>query len=307
MARRNGLVRYSTARTHITTLTAESLEKYLSSELRERIPDLASYQGPFQTGWAGGESSNRHIATSTVSSGVPVGAAGRTEFWGRPGPREGAEREFQHFMGQVFPTLGSSDYDPDARIRDMDREGVDAHMMVPAGLVGHEDPWVEMEFIRANHRYLNDFCSEYPRRWSLIVVTPHSIEASVDEIKRWGGSSWAVGVQPHLPLDYPLDHPGYGPRSGPPQTRRVSASCTRRSLPGATLGIEICGTTHFWGVWARIHGRQCGLSPPFSRRAESWIAIPTFRFGIPGVRLRMAALLGPPHGRPGGVHGSRGR
>jgi predicted TIM-barrel fold metal-dependent hydrolase len=115
-------------------------------------------------------------------------------------------------MGRVFPTLGSSDHDPEARIQDMDEEGVDVHLMVPAGPVGHEDPWVEMEFIRANHRYLSDFCSDYPHRMkSLIVVTPRAIDASVEEIRRWGRSPWAVGIQPHFPLDYPLDHPEMAP------------------------------------------------------------------------------------------------
>ncbi len=206
---RNGY-RVFDADTHVHA-TAESLDKYLSAELRERLPNLDSYKSPFRTGGAGEklEPPLRNLYRFESRGGW---GGGQNRVLGEAAPREGVEREFQHFMGRVFPTPGSSDYDPDARIRDMDREGVDVHMMVPAGFVGHEDPWVEMEFIRANHRYLDDFCSEYPKRLkSLIVVTPHSIEASVEEIKRWAGSPWAVGVQPHLPLDYPLDHPGMEP------------------------------------------------------------------------------------------------
>jgi predicted TIM-barrel fold metal-dependent hydrolase len=198
------------ADTHVHA-TAESLERYLSSRVRELIPELDSFKSPFRTGWAGEklESPFRHLYRFERRGGW---GGGQNRILGEAGPREGAEREFQHFMGEVFPTPGSSDYDPDARIGDMDREGVDVHMMVPAGLVGHQDPEVEMEFVRANHRYLSDFCSEYPHRLkSLIVVSPRSMDESVEEIKRWAGSPWAVGVQPHLPLDYPIDHPDMDP------------------------------------------------------------------------------------------------
>src|SRR5688572_20914721 len=83
---------------------------------------------------------------------------------GEAGPRQGAEREFQKFMGRDFPTPGGADWDPDVRLRDMDTEGTDVHMMVPAGANGHPDPWVEMEFVRTNHRFLNDFCGRNPQR-----------------------------------------------------------------------------------------------------------------------------------------------
>ena len=37
------------------------------------------------------------------------------------------------------------------------------------------------------------------------------VSGNHDEIRRWADSNWAVGVQPHLPLDYPLDHPDLEP------------------------------------------------------------------------------------------------
>jgi predicted TIM-barrel fold metal-dependent hydrolase len=206
---RNGQRVYD-ADTHVTA-TAETLQQYIGPELRTRVPDLDEHRREFRIGWAGEklEPPFRHLYSFAHRGGW---GAAKPRVLGEAGPREGAEREFQKFMGRKFPTPGSSDWDPDARIRDMDEEGVDVHMMVPPGANGHEDPWVEMEFIRANNRYLNDFCSEYPHRLkSLIAVTPRSIEASVEEIKRWADSSWAVGVQPHLPLDYPLDHPDLEP------------------------------------------------------------------------------------------------
>jgi uncharacterized protein len=144
---------------------------------------------------------------------------GRHQGWGGDKPRvlgeaepRGLDREFQTLMGTRFPTPGGADWDPAVRIKDMDEEGIDVHMMVPAGANGHQDPWVEMEFIRASNRFLDNFTSQYPNRLkSLIAVTPRSIEDSVQEIKRWADSSWAVGVQPHFPVGYPLDHPDMDP------------------------------------------------------------------------------------------------
>jgi predicted TIM-barrel fold metal-dependent hydrolase len=122
------------------------------------------------------------------------------------------EREFQKFMGARFPTYGGGDFDVEARIRDMDEEGVDVQLMVPGGIPSTDDPDLEIEFIRAQHRYLSDFTSKYPHRLkSLIIAGGQRVEESVQEIKKWGGSSWAVGVEPRLALDQPLDHPDLEP------------------------------------------------------------------------------------------------
>src|SRR2546425_12696690 len=45
----------------------------------------------------------------------------------------------------------------------------------------------------------------------MISTNASYIEESVAEIKRWGGSPWAVGVYVNLPGDHPLDHPDLHP------------------------------------------------------------------------------------------------
>src|SRR3989441_759618 len=95
----------------------------------------------------------------------------------------------------------------------MDEEGVDVQLLVnPGGPSGHENRAVNIEFMRAQHRFLDDFCSTYPHRLkSMIGVSANYIEESVEEIKRWSRSPWAVGVYVSLPIDYPLDHPDLHP------------------------------------------------------------------------------------------------
>jgi uncharacterized protein len=206
---RNGYKIYD-ADTHFQA-SAEALEPYLSSRVRELLPNLDDFRVPVRMGLAGEirEEPYRHTHRLPRSIG---GAEGAPRMLGEAAPRPGAQRRFQKFMGTIFPTEGGAGDDAKIRLADMDEEGADVHMMVPAGANDHADPEVEMEFIRAQHRYLDDFCAAAPHRLkSLIVVSARSIEASVAEIKRWGRCPWAAGVQPYFPPGYPLDHPDVEP------------------------------------------------------------------------------------------------
>jgi uncharacterized protein len=205
---RNGYKVYD-ADTHVSP-SVEVFGSYVSKRVRELVPDLDERVAEIKIGWAG------EVREPPYKHSYRLAGAGGG--WGTASPRvlgEGEprrqERHFQHFMGSRFPTEGGDEV-ADIRVADMDTEGVDVHMMVPAGANGHENPEVEMEFIRANHRWLSDFCGEHPSRLkSLIVATGRSVEESVEEIHRYGSEPWAVGVQPYMPLDYPMDHPDNDP------------------------------------------------------------------------------------------------
>lgn len=191
--------------------SAETLEPYLDRELRELVPDLASHLSPIRMGLAGEvrQEPYRH-AYRFPRPGIPP--EGPPRILGEAAPRPGAVRQFQKFMGTRFPTEGGAGDSAEIRLRDMDEEGVDVHMMVPPGANGHENPSVEMGFMRATHRYLDDFCGTSPHRLkSLIVVSARCIDESVQEIRRWARSPWAVGIQPYFPPGYPLDHPEMDP------------------------------------------------------------------------------------------------
>lgn len=87
-------------------------------------------------------------------------------------------------MGEKSPRYGGGDFDVEARIRDMDEEGADVHMMVPGGIPHTDDPDLEMAFIRAQHRYLNDFAGKYPPlRLSLegCIKDQHSEPAAINK------------------------------------------------------------------------------------------------------------------------------
>jgi predicted TIM-barrel fold metal-dependent hydrolase len=130
---------------------------------------------------------------------------------GEAAPQANAERRPQKFMGTKWPAW-DADWEAANRIRDMDEEGVDVQVLVPSVPWGHDNPAVEIEFMRANHRFLDDFCSAYPARLkALLIINAKFIKESVDENKTWGRSAWAVGAWVNLPLDFPLDHPDLHP------------------------------------------------------------------------------------------------
>jgi len=207
---RNGYRIYDTD-TH-SRPSAESIRPYLPASVFERIPDLEEHRTEIRVGMASEKREPPYRHWYRFDRGGGGWGADRPRMLGEAAPRPDAQRERQVFMGSRYPTEGGGDYDPDARLRDMDDEGVDVHFIVHNSSASHPDPELDMEFIRAEHRYLHDFCGRDPHRLkSCLLVTPRAVEASVAEIHRWGRETWAVAIHPQLPLDYPLDHPDLRP------------------------------------------------------------------------------------------------
>ncbi len=189
--------------------SAESLEPFLDPALRQMKADLGLRE--FKTGWAGEEMPEPYTHLYQLGEQGGWGVA-PPRYLGEAGPRPNARRHFQNFQGFKFPTFGGADWDVEARIRDMDEEGVDVHFIVPGAASGHSDPSVDMAMLRSVHRHLDDMCSRHPGRLtSLILASARDIEGSVLEIKRYADSPWAKGIWVSLPLDYPVDHPDLKP------------------------------------------------------------------------------------------------
>lgn len=193
--------------THLES-SAETMERYFDAPMRARLPELAELKEPMR-----------------VSSSGTVPAAGKHQYrlpgrvsyqrlLGQAGPAQTPVRNLGRFNGTVTPTQGAADDRAEARIQDMDREGVDAALMlpgIPANVFASRDIELQLGLIRAEHRMLDDFCGKYPTRLkSLITVSAAAIEQCVEEIRRWGGARWAVGVWP-VTVDKPIDHPDFEP------------------------------------------------------------------------------------------------
>ncbi len=208
---RNGYAVFD-ADTHFQP-SAESILPYLEGEFHDRIAEFEQYKTPVRVGRAGQVMLEpyRHWLRFRRGEGGGWSGANGPRRLGEAGPTT-EERRFQQFMGSRFPTVGTEDFDIDTRIAEMDEEGVDVELMVPSAFGGHEDPRVNMAFIHALHRYLDEVCGRYPSRLkSILQVSGRAVDQSVEEMKRWSKAPWAVAVQVNLPRDLPLDHPDLEP------------------------------------------------------------------------------------------------
>ncbi|MGH7860010.1 MAG: amidohydrolase family protein, partial [Candidatus Binatia bacterium] len=67
--------------------------------------------------------------------------------------------------GRPFREGLAGAWDPHARIRDMDAEGIDVAVLYPTYALGHiEDAELQGAAFRAYNRWLRDYCSAYPKR-----------------------------------------------------------------------------------------------------------------------------------------------
>ena len=201
---KNGLYVYD-ADTHVEP-SAEVLDLYVDPAFRARLDDLKPYRVPIRDSTPGG-SPGRHV--------YRFGQISYRRILGEPAPRETHSGRDTHWMGSKQPRPGVQDDKAADRVADMDDEGVDAHFLIPTAwtsLVGLDDPSLEVGVIRAYHRHMADFSSQFPDRLkSMIVASARDVDAAVQEIREWGKSRWAVAVMPLVTNKLPADHPSLDP------------------------------------------------------------------------------------------------
>ena len=249
---RNGY-RIFDADTHFHA-SAETLEPFLDPILRDMKDELQTRE--FRTGWAGEEMPEPYTHLYRLGQERGWGEA-PPRVLGEAGPRPNAQRHFQNFQGFTFPTPGGSDWDSDIRVRDMDEEGVDVHLMVPGAASGHPDPAVDMAMLRTVHRQLDDMCSRHPGRLtSLILATARDVEGSVLEISGTRTPRGRRASGSACPSTTPSTTRTSTP-SGPLPTTPGSPSLTTASPP-ATPATATSGTTPLSDAQPPTPGARCG-------------------------------------------------
>jgi predicted TIM-barrel fold metal-dependent hydrolase len=200
------------ADTHIIE-PVEPIEEYLSAADRARLAALGPLvgRGPAKAGMSRYLIGKRPKLDRRLGSRERVAPpSGATR-----GVKDGGTPWDVRWQGPPFPTDRVS-FDPHARVKDMDLEGVDVNMVLPSGGVpafcGLEDVALEQAMYRAYHRFLADYCAPYPERLtSLVLVSARDVAASVAEIRRCGEEAWPVGVFPICPPELSLDDPDWEP------------------------------------------------------------------------------------------------
>ena len=106
--------------------------------------------------------------------------------------------------------------DPLARLKDMDKIGVDVQVIYPTLFLVYltDDAQLDVALCRAYNRFVADACAKAPDRLKWVVILPlRDIMASLAEMK-WAKEQGAVGVffrgmEGNLTLDNPQLHPIY--------------------------------------------------------------------------------------------------
>lgn len=110
-----------------------------------------------------------------------------------------------------LPTVGSMDLsEPEARIRDLDRLGIDVQLLFPSTLYARlsSDPGLEAALFRAYNRYMGNQCAAYPKslKWTGLLPLRDAREAcqAIDEMASLGASAAVVyGTTGELLLSHP--------------------------------------------------------------------------------------------------------
>ena len=139
---------------------AAILSKYLSQAEKDRLAGWEQYRSSDRYGhvtYVKGQRRYRRKLGAAVPDDSPAGyMAGFT----------GVARE-----RQPSPEV---DADPAARIADMDYEGVEVNLTLPSGWFGTwtagEDVALEMAMYRAYHRWMADYCGDYPNRLGGVIL-----------------------------------------------------------------------------------------------------------------------------------------
>ncbi len=132
--------------------------------------------------------------------------------------------------------------DPDLRIKDQDRDGIQAEVLF--GVLGAaqrlQDPEAEAELMRIYNEWLAEFCAAYPERLAGLAAIPsHRIDAAVAEIERVAARGGMRGIEIANTYDLmPLFHPDWDP---------VWAAANEAGLPVHfhTIGTRMPDWTQF--------------------------------------------------------------
>ncbi len=206
----------------------ELYDQYLDSKFKPDLEELKKIAATRPSKWFFGY-------FHQLNTGRPLGFAQIDKPLVRSGRRSEGE--------QPNPRGG---FDPHARIKDMDREGIDVAVLfatVVSSFCALKTVDFELAMIRAYHRWLADYCSAYPNRLSGVAVVPmRAPDLAASEIHRVAKEPWCVGIylSGHME-DKLIDHPDFRP---------IWEACQDEDLPACFHGGTArppygCGTFEF--------------------------------------------------------------
>ncbi|MEX2558206.1 MAG: amidohydrolase family protein [Actinomycetota bacterium] len=137
------------------------------------------------------------------------------------GGKTGEEGNWRKKLGDAVkklengPEIGTWHDNPSGRLRAMDREGADRHLLIPGTFAMAStalDASLSVELLGAYNRYIAWYCEADPDRLKAsIQVSGADPEWSAGEVKRWSNERCVAAVTVNLPQDLPVDDPDLHP------------------------------------------------------------------------------------------------
>jgi predicted TIM-barrel fold metal-dependent hydrolase len=184
----------------------ETLHEFASPALRDRWEELAGYLQPITDG-------GHQLSINPIPYRRKFGVAG--------GEEAGVKGGANPLKGNVSATLevpvatGVNNRNAAGRLTDMDREGVDAHLIIPATFataVSALDLDLMREIYDAYHRFIGWYCShDAARLKATIFVTGADPDWSVRTIKALQDEPWVASATVVLPEGLPVDDSSLDP------------------------------------------------------------------------------------------------
>ena len=167
-------------------------KKNLEAKFKDRALGLARDQDGVETVIVEGK-------FSPLSKGFGIAAA-----FGQPG-EVAFSKEFSYLDGPPGA------YDPHARVKYLDAEGIDAAVLYPTiGLVWEgevNDPELATAYCRVYNDWITDFCRPYPDRlYAVAHISLMDVDRAVAELKR----SAKLGVKGVMLTPHPANGKAYG-------------------------------------------------------------------------------------------------
>jgi predicted TIM-barrel fold metal-dependent hydrolase len=242
------------------------------ADMRDRMPHVIN--GPKGKTWVTKNGANLGLVNGMGSAGreyVP-GRIHRADRMAETGLYEDGKKGIRRLS------------DPDLRLRDQDRDGVQAEVLY--GILGAtgrmNDPEATVEVMRIYNEWLADFCASHPERYAGLASIPnHPIEAAVAEVERVAKRGAVRGLDiANSPDLQPLWDPSWNPLWD------VVDAC------GLPIHFHTIGTRLPEGLQRLVHmGSDLSRAPADATPEEKRLARMAFATHITGFQINMAGVL----------------
>jgi len=186
----------------------ETLAVHAGPRLRERWDELTPYYQPVTEG--------HHLSINPIPYARDLNTGTADDQTAAEGA--GADIPLRKAISLNYdrkPVAEVNNANSAGRLEDMDREGVDVHVIFPATFSTASsvfDAEMQTQLYEAYHRYLDEYCGvDAARLKATMLVTGADPEWSVAEIRRMASSPWLCAVTLVLAEGMPADDPTLEP------------------------------------------------------------------------------------------------